>query len=119
VYAFWGFTPPKNVKNLSEQYRRRFGIESSYRQLHQARARTSTRSPLVRLFLVGVAVVLRNVWVWLTGLDQAANQKSRRRLARSKLTLKQMLHWLQHLVEETFGVVTELETEHPAKPIVM
>ena len=119
VYAFWGFTPPKRVKDLSEQYRRRFGIETSYRQMHQARARTSTRNPLVRLFLVGVALVLRNVWVWLTGLGQAANQKSRRRLARSKLTLKQMLHWLQLLVEETFGVITELQTEHPTKPIVM
>jgi hypothetical protein len=36
-------------------------IETSYRQMNQAKATTCSRHPLVRLFLVGVAVALRNV----------------------------------------------------------
>ncbi len=47
-----------------ETYRSRFGIESSYRQMNQARGRTSTRRPDLRLLYVGLSLVLRNEWVW-------------------------------------------------------
>jgi putative transposase len=46
-------------------YRRRFGIETSYRQMNQGRIRTSTRRPELRLLFVAVALILRNVWVGL------------------------------------------------------
>jgi hypothetical protein len=55
-------------RQICEVYRRRFGIEASYRQLGQARIRTSTRGPILRLFFVGLALVLRNLWAWLQGL---------------------------------------------------
>jgi Transposase DDE domain len=50
---------------IRETYRKRFGIETSYRQMNESRIKTSTRDPGVRLLYVGVALVLRNVWVWL------------------------------------------------------
>ena len=50
---------------MQETYRQRFGIETSYRQMEQARIRTSTRDPLLRLLYVGVALILRNLWAWL------------------------------------------------------
>ena len=56
-------------------YRRRFGIESSYRQSHQARIRTSSRKPALRLLFMGVALVLRNVWVWLHAEVMAQPQR--------------------------------------------
>ena len=62
--ASWGLRPSA-AQWVHETYRRRFGIESSYRQLHQARIRTCTRSPLLRLLYVAIALILRNVWVWL------------------------------------------------------
>jgi hypothetical protein len=46
-------------------YRRRFGIETSYRLLGQARPITTSRSPAVRLLYVGVALLLQNEWVIL------------------------------------------------------
>jgi hypothetical protein len=46
-------------------YRTRFGIETSYRLLGQARAITTSRSPAVRLLYVGVALLLQNEWVIL------------------------------------------------------
>lgn len=52
-----------------ETYRRRFGIESSYRQINQARLRTSSRSPELRLLAVAIALLLRNLWAlcrWMT-----------------------------------------------------
>jgi hypothetical protein len=63
LYAVWRVAG--SPVQIRESYRRRFGIEASYRQLREARIRTCTRDPLLRLFFVFVALVLRNVWVWL------------------------------------------------------
>lgn len=57
VYAFWGISPA-SVEWVRQTYRTRFGIETSYRQMNQAKVTTTTRNPLVRLFLVGVALIL-------------------------------------------------------------
>lgn len=46
-------------------YRKRFGIETSYRLLGQARAITTSRSPAIRLLYVGVSLLLQNEWVIL------------------------------------------------------
>ena len=61
MYAFWRFQPgpPAWVR---EEYRKRFGIETSYRQMNQCRIRTYTRNPTLRLLFVGIALLLRNVW---------------------------------------------------------
>ena len=48
-----------------QTYRRRFGIETSYRQLNEARIKTTTRDPALRLLFVAIALILRNVWVWV------------------------------------------------------
>lgn len=52
AYAVYevGHIPPCQIFTL---YRRRFGIESGYRQLEQVRARTASTSPALRLLLVG------------------------------------------------------------------
>src|SRR4029077_1051537 len=64
LYAYWGVQPSR-VTWVRETYRKRFGIESSYRQLKEGLIRTSTRSPQLRLLFVGLALLLRNVYVWL------------------------------------------------------
>jgi hypothetical protein len=61
VYGYWGLHP-SSYQWVQETYRSRFAIETTYRQLHQARVRTCTRSPLLRLLYVAVALILRNVW---------------------------------------------------------
>jgi len=63
LYAVWRVSG--SPVEIRERYRKRFGIETSYRQLREARIRTCTRNPLLRLFFVFVALVLRNVWAWL------------------------------------------------------
>ena len=52
-------------REIRELYRKRFGIETSYRQMNQARIPTCTRCPRMRLLYFAVALVLRNVWVWI------------------------------------------------------
>lgn len=63
MYAVWKVR--QTPKDIREMYRKRFGIETSYRQMNEARIKTCTRDPRLRLLYVGIALVLRNVWVWL------------------------------------------------------
>jgi putative transposase len=53
------------LHQIYEEYRLRFGIESTYRLMNKVRARTSSRSPGLRLLFVGIALTLANIWVFL------------------------------------------------------
>ena len=112
VYAYWGLKPSCPAW-VSRTYRRRFGIETTYRQLHQARIRTSTRSPLLRLLYVGIALILRNVWVWLHLRVLAKRQRGGRRLNLGLLRFRTMLVWLVHVAETLFGVNDVVNVEYP------
>jgi putative transposase len=112
VYAFWGWQPG-SLHGLSELYRRRFGIETSYRQLGEAKPTTCSRSPEVRLFLVGVALVLRNVWVWLHHEVLSTPRRGRRRYNAERLYFRDLLTYLQQEAERAFGVRAQTFTERP------
>jgi putative transposase len=62
AFAYYGIKE-KSASWLFETYRTRFGIESSYRQSHQCRIRTSTKSALLRLFYFALSMFLRNLWI--------------------------------------------------------
>jgi putative transposase len=64
AYAVYGLGRVE-AHQIFELYRRRFGIETSYRQVHQVRARTIKRHPALRLLLVGLALLIVNLWVLL------------------------------------------------------
>jgi hypothetical protein len=103
VYAFWGLVPP-SFDGVRETYRQRFAIETTYRQLHQARIRTLTRDPARRLLDVGIALILRNVWVWLHRTALARPRRGGREIRLDLLRFRRMLSWLAHLVEQRLGV---------------
>jgi hypothetical protein len=112
VYAYGGLQP-SSYRWVAETYRLRFGIESSYRQLHQARIRTCTRSPLLRMLYVGVALIMRNVWVWLHWEVLAHRRRGGRVVDTDQLPFRAMLLWLQHLAEELLGMDDVVEAERP------
>jgi putative transposase len=112
VYAFWGHQP-SSTRWVRETYRKRFAIETSYRQCHQGRARTSTRNPLVRLLLVGVALLLRNVWVWLHYAVLSTPRRGNRKYNLERLPLETLLLWLQHQAEDELGRRDAVLAERP------
>ena len=112
VYAFGGPLRPSSYTWVKETYRSRFAIETSYRQMHQARIRTCTRDPLLRLLYVGIALILRNVWVWLHWQVLSHRLRGNRRLDLGLLSFRKMLVWLQHWTEARFGVDDRIATEH-------
>jgi hypothetical protein len=113
LYATWGLRRSTSLTWVRETYRQRFGIESSYRQLNEARIRTSTRDPLLRLWFVGLALVLRNVYVWLHWEVLAARRRGYRRVDLNQLPLRGVLRWLAALAEELFGLRDTLPSERP------
>jgi putative transposase len=104
VYAYGGGLRPGSYRWVKATYRSRFAIETTYRQLGQARIRTSTRDPLLRLLYVAVALLLRNVWVWLHWQVLAERRGGHRREDTNRLTFRAMLLWLQHWAEQCLGV---------------
>jgi Transposase DDE domain len=110
VYACWG-VEGRSCVWVRETYRTRFGIESSYRQMNQARGRTSTRRPELRLLYVGLALLLRNEWVWLHFEVLSSPRRGGRLIRLERLRLRAMLHWLLQVIEETYGTTSETTTE--------
>ena len=107
LYATWGLKP-RALRWIREAYRSRFGIESSYRQLHQARIRTSSRKPALRLLFIGVALVLRNVWVWLHAEVMAQPQRGARHLRPHSLRFARVLLWLMMEVAKHYRLLKEI-----------
>jgi hypothetical protein len=112
VYAYWGLQP-SSYDWVRETYRQRFGIESSYRQMNQARIRTTTRDPLLRLFFVGLALILRNVWVWVHWTILSHPRRGGRRIDLDQLPFRAMLSWLRYLCESLFGFQDSRSSERP------
>ncbi len=101
VFAFAGWSGAR-AWNIHRQamrqrrlYRQRFGIETSYRQKNQAQAKTTSRNPVYRLLLEGVAYLLRQVWAVLTD-ELARHRHAKPATWISALTMKIMLDWLAH-----------------------
>lgn len=83
---------------IRERYRKRFGIESSFRQLRQARIYTCTNNPHLRLVFVAVALMLRNMWVWIHETHLAEGHGKALTLHQERLRFKRMLDWIAKTV---------------------
>ena len=111
LYATWGLTH-RSLSWIRTTYRRRFGIEASYRQSHQARLRTSSRKPALRLLFMGVALVLRNVWVWLHIEVLAQPQRGERQLRPQSLRFARLLLWLLMEVARRYRLLRKIPVYH-------
>ena len=109
VFAFWGLRI-SSPACAAQRYRKRFGIESSYRQLNQGRARTCCRNPRIRLLLAVLALLLRNLWVWIHDQVLGVRRGAGIQLRLHLLRLRTLLLLLQRCAEETFGCAETAST---------
>lgn len=107
VYAFGGWGCEQAVWEVRRawlarrRYRQRFGIESSYRQKNQCRGWTTSVRAEYRLLLEGLALVLRQVWVYLTQ-QIAKDRRLRPNAWVSELALVEMLDWLTQHIQSNY-----------------
>ena len=96
LFAAWRVSgTPQEIRTL---YRKRFGIEASYRQLRQGRIYTCTRDPHLRLVFIAVALLLRNLWVWLHAERLALPGPDGPEVQLQRLRFKRLLDWIAQVV---------------------
>ena len=103
---------PKEARRL---YRRRFGVETSYRCAGQVRAWTTTKNPAIRFVLIGLSFFLLNVWLHLRWLYTQVPRRGHRRLDTKRFTLARFARFIVSAVERQYGCVHEIIA--PAVPI--
>lgn len=105
LFAFdtWSGKYARNIHQAAESqrrlYKRRFGIETSYRQKNQAQATTTSSNPVYRLLLEGVAYLLRQVWVVLTQ-EIARRTHAKPSAWIGSLTFDILLDWLLNVLKQ-------------------
>ena len=118
VYAFggWGEQAAVSVLRRSRQaqraYRRRFGIETSYRQMNECKAKTTKKDGVWRLLLVGLALLLRQAWVWLTW-QLARSRRARPTQWLGELPLRRMLDWLAEELRKRYKEERSIDLRPP------
>lgn len=124
VYAFGGWDAPqawaeaRRASLARRWYRKRFGIETSYRQMNEAKAKTTKKDVRYRLLLVGLALLLRQVWVWLTW--QAARAWSLRPTQGiPELRLARMVDWLADLLKRKYKEEKVIHLDFLLLPLVV
>jgi len=104
---------PKSVRCL---YRKRFGIETSYRCAGKVRGWTTSNNPAYRFVLIALAFVLLNVWIHLRWLFTQVPRRGHRRLDTERFELSRMANFIRRALEEHYGCVREIVA--PAAPLL-
>ena len=87
-----------------EMYRQRFGIEASYRQMNQVRARTTSRNPVLPLLLVGLAFVIFNLYIANRQLIAIRLKNPVVPVSKYWLTLRRLVRLIAQAVENLFDL---------------
>jgi putative transposase len=99
-----------SAQKAHQRYRRRFGIESSYRQLRQLRVITTSRHPILRFFLLALALLLVNIWELLRLLFARIPKPGPRCLDTQHFQLHRFIAFLRRAIEQLYGTVMEIPT---------
>jgi putative transposase len=88
---------------IFHEYRRRFGIESSYRLMDTLRARTTTHCVALRLFFVALAFLLLNLWCFVKWTHLFVSSPGPRRILHHLLPLARWRLWLWEMIKLRLG----------------
>lgn len=94
---------------VRQRYRRRFGIETGYRLMEAVRARTASSNPALRFLLMGVALLIVNMWIRLHWLFLRVPGRGPRRVARWRFRFDRMRSFLTRAIERFYGVITAVD----------
>jgi putative transposase len=98
-----------SAKKVKANYRRRFGIEASYRCAKKVRGWTTSPNAAYRFILIGLSFVLTNIWQELQEEWTRKRQVGRRSWKWQKFRLKRFVNFLRQAIENWYGLVSEIE----------
>jgi putative transposase len=96
---------PRQVRRL---YRRRFGIETSYRCAAQVRGWTTSPNPAYRFLLMALALFLLNVWMILRWLFTQQPRRGGRSLDTKQFQLSRFAKFIVRALERHYGCVRSI-----------
>ena len=105
-FAYAVYNVDISVRSTFNEYRKRFGIESSYRSINQAKIRTSTKNPVLKLLYIGLSFILVNIWIYIQWTCVSIHRKGGRR--KLKWGFKTMLKQINRITEEILGFGTRI-----------
>jgi hypothetical protein len=97
-----------------QRYRRRFGVETSYRLGNKQLGWTTSPNPAYRFVLIGLGFLLLNLWVHLCWIYTQVAHRGRRAFAPSLFRQARFLNFLRHALERVYGTVNRIRA--PAAP---
>jgi len=100
-----------NPKTIRKLYRKRFGIETSYRCMRQVRARTTSRNGALRFLLMSLGFILINLWVELRWRFCQIKQRGRRQIDAKRFELQRLISFLNQAIQKIYGVVSFIRTD--------
>jgi putative transposase len=112
------FLPDWTPKQVKRAYRRRFGIECSYRQLRRLRIITNSRNPAFRFFVLGFGLMLVTIWAHLRWLFCRVKGRGRPRIDETRMRLQLFVGLLRRAVEQLYGVVMAIPTHHSPQSVI-
>ena len=105
-------------EKIYQQYRRRFGIECSYRLLRHVRATTTSRNPALRFFLLGIGLILTNAWIFLRWEFACLLARGPQRVDTTRLRLHRFSRLLIRSIEELYGTITAIPTHQSPQSVI-
>jgi len=103
---------PRQVRRV---YRRRFGIETSYRCSHKVRGWTTSPNPAYRFLLMALSVLLVNIWVRLRWWFTQRPRRGRRLLDVKAFELARFAKFLRRALEQQYGCVHQITAVVPPR----
>jgi len=94
------------AKWFFETYRKRFGIETSYRQSNECRIRTSTRKPELRFLYFALSMIMRNCWIWFERTYVMNSGRRPRQEREDYFSFKDLLDRLRYFLENDLRQLT-------------
>lgn len=92
-------------RQARRHYRRRFGVESSYRCAGQVRGWTTSHNPAYRFVLIALSFFLQNVWIHLRWLFTQVPHRGRRWLDTQRFQLTRLAKFIVRALEEHYRCV--------------
>lgn len=116
IYALLN-VPDIPLRTVRKLYRRRFGIESSYRLMEKVRSRTTSHNVALRFLFMGLALLILNIWIALHWTYLRIKGRGPRRVARQHFRLDRMTRFLSRAVEAIYSTVSLVDPPE-VKPVI-
>lgn len=107
--------PPHKIYHA---YRRRFGVECSYRLLRRVRASTTSRNPALRFFLLALGLILVNVWVFLRWEFARLLAAGPRRVDPARFRFHRFTLLLIRAIEAVYGTLMSIPTHCSPQSVI-